>query len=95
VRWVIFASNPELEAEARASASEILAAAGQVQIEVHAFRESFFPFIGASIKEEFERLKSAIQPDLVLTHRVRDLHQDHRIVGEGYVEGFYVRKLVI
>ncbi len=53
VRWVIFASNPEREAEAKASASEILAGA-----------------------------KSTIKPDLVLTHRVRDLHQDHRIVGE-------------
>src|SRR5229473_3057390 len=82
VRWVIFASNPEREAEAKASASETLAGAGQTQIEIHAFRESFFPFVGSSIKEQFEELKSTIKPDLVLTHRVRDLHQDHRIVGE-------------
>jgi LmbE family N-acetylglucosaminyl deacetylase len=82
VRWVVFASDPQREAEARASASDILAGAGQSQVEIHAFRESFFPFIGTSIKEQFERLKSTIQPDLVFTHRVQDLHQDHRIVGE-------------
>ncbi len=82
VRWVVFASNAEREAEAKASAAEILAGAGRAQIEIHAFRETFFPFIGGPIKEQFERLKSSVQPDLVLTHRVRDLHQDHRLVGE-------------
>ncbi len=64
VRWVIFASNPEREAEAKASASEILAGAGQTQIEIHAFRESFFPFVGSSIKEQFEELKSKYEGDL-------------------------------
>ncbi len=82
VHWMVFASTAEREAEAKASAAEILAGAGRAQVEIHAFRESFFPFIGGPIKEQFERLKSTIQPELVLTHRVHDLHQDHRLVGE-------------
>jgi LmbE family N-acetylglucosaminyl deacetylase len=82
VHWMVFASDPEREAEARASAKDILAAAGETRIEIYTFRESFFPFVGASIKEQFERTKSAVQPDLVLTHRARDLHQDHRLIGE-------------
>ncbi len=82
VHWMVFSSTAEREAEAKASAAEILAGAGRAQIEIHAFRESFFPFIGGQIKEQFERLKSTIQPELVLTHRVHDLHQDHRLVGE-------------
>jgi len=81
VQWVIFASTEEREAEAKASAAEILAGS-QSQVEVHSFRESFFPFVGASIKEQFERIKAAAKPDLVLTHRVDDLHQDHRLIGE-------------
>ncbi len=80
VRWVVFASNPEREAEARASAAELLGDRGQV--EVDSFRESFFPFVGAAIKDRFEQLKASVRPDLVLTHRSRDLHQDHRTIGE-------------
>lgn len=81
VQWVIFSSTAEREAEAKASAAEILAGS-QSQVEIHSFRESFFPFVGAAIKEQFERIKSAAKPDLVLTHRVDDLHQDHRLIGE-------------
>src|SRR5262249_16766035 len=82
VHWVIFASTDERAREARGSAAEFLSEAAHSQVEICSFRESFFPFVGASIKDHFERLKGAIRPDLVLTHHVQDLHQDHRIVGE-------------
>ncbi|HYV64982.1 MAG TPA: PIG-L family deacetylase [Myxococcales bacterium] len=82
VKWVVFASTPEREAEARASAAEVLAAAGKAEVEVNRFRESYFPFLGDQIKDHFERIKAAIRPDLVLTHATIDLHQDHRTIGE-------------
>lgn len=82
VRWVVFSSNVERAGEARRSAADMLAGAGQTQIEVHEFRESFFPHQAAAIKEQFERLKAVIVPDVVLTHRPADLHQDHRTLGE-------------
>lgn len=82
VHWVVFASTPEREAEARASATELLAGCRKAVVEVHAFRESFFPYIGAAIKERFESLKEAIGPDLVLTHHLDDRHQDHRTIAE-------------
>jgi LmbE family N-acetylglucosaminyl deacetylase len=82
VRWVVFSSNAEREREARASATSFLAAASGSEIQVNSFRESFFPFVGASIKEHFETLKAGPRPDLVLTHRTSDLHQDHRTIGE-------------
>ncbi len=82
VRWVVFSSNPEREREARACADGFLAGAARREVEICSFRESFFPFVGASIKEHFERLKGDVQPDIVLTHHVRDLHQDHRVVAE-------------
>lgn len=52
------------------------------QIAVHNFRDGFFPYQGAKIKLEFERLKKVVNPDLVLTHYRRDLHQDHRLLNE-------------
>jgi LmbE family N-acetylglucosaminyl deacetylase len=38
--------------------------------------------VGASIKDHFEQIKANVDPDLVLTHRTRDLHQDHRTIAE-------------
>jgi LmbE family N-acetylglucosaminyl deacetylase len=82
VRWVVFSSNEQREAEARAAAAEILAGARSATVEIHAFRESFFPHLGTAIKERFEAIKASIRPDVVLTHRTADLHQDHRTLGE-------------
>jgi LmbE family N-acetylglucosaminyl deacetylase len=82
VHWVVFASNAEREAEARASAAEFLAGAARSQVVVRAFRESYFPFAGAEIKDFFEEIKQASRPDLVLTHHRADRHQDHRLVAE-------------
>jgi LmbE family N-acetylglucosaminyl deacetylase len=80
VRWVVFSASPEREREARASAEEMLAAAGERSVEVHRFRESYFPWVGAELKDAFETLKP-FAPDLVLTHHRADLHQDHATVA--------------
>jgi LmbE family N-acetylglucosaminyl deacetylase len=88
VHWVVFASNPEREAEARACAAEVLASAGRAHIEVNSFRESYIPYVGASIKDHFEQIKRGVQPDLVLSHHRHDLHQDHRTIAELTVNTF-------
>jgi LmbE family N-acetylglucosaminyl deacetylase len=77
----VFSADDEREAEARASAKGFLAAAGECDVRVLRFRESHFPWEGAALKASFEALK-AVSPELVFTHRTRDLHQDHRTVGE-------------
>jgi LmbE family N-acetylglucosaminyl deacetylase len=82
VTWVVFAAPGEREQEARSSAQAFLAGAVHPQVEVHAFRESYFPFVGAQIKDAFEALKARVTPDVVLTHRHDDMHQDHRTVAE-------------
>jgi LmbE family N-acetylglucosaminyl deacetylase len=80
-RWVVLAAAGERAEEARKSASWFLAGAGAAEVEVHGFRESYFPWVGAEIKDAFERLKP-FQPDLVLSHAREDAHQDHRSVAE-------------
>lgn len=68
--------------EALTSANRFLDAAGQKDVVIEDFRDGFFPYLGASIKESFEKLKARIAPDLILTHYREDLHQDHRLVSQ-------------
>jgi len=82
VHWVVFSATAEREVEARASAGDFLAAAGESRVTVKGFRESFFPYVGADIKDFFEELKKSKNPDLVLCHHRDDLHQDHRVIAE-------------
>jgi LmbE family N-acetylglucosaminyl deacetylase len=81
-RWVVFSADGVRRDEAEASASRFLEGAGAAQVEVRSFRDGFFPYEGGDIKNEFERLKKTIAPDLVFTHYGRDLHQDHRLLSE-------------
>jgi LmbE family N-acetylglucosaminyl deacetylase len=82
VDWIVFSSSPAREQEARASAARFLAGCASSRVDVKQFRNGYFPFVGAEIKDYFEALKRELQPDLVLTHYKQDLHQDHRTLGE-------------
>jgi LmbE family N-acetylglucosaminyl deacetylase len=81
-RWVVLSSNDERATEAERSAEYFLAGAGKQDIRIERFRESYFPWVGAEIKDYFEDLKADVAPDLILTHHRHDRHQDHRLVAE-------------
>ena len=80
--WVIFSSDPQRAREAQESAALFLAGAGSRQVIVKDFKNSFFPYVGEQIKNYFEELRRAVQPDLIFTHYRHDLHQDHRLIAE-------------
>jgi LmbE family N-acetylglucosaminyl deacetylase len=82
IRWTVFSSTPERELETRAASRMILSADADVTYDIQSFRNSYFPYIGSSIKEHMERVKSEFEPDLIFTHFEHDRHQDHRIVSE-------------
>ncbi len=82
VVWVVFNSGTEREREARASADLFLAQVRRKDVIVMHFRDGFFPYEGAQIKEEFEALKKQISPDLIFTHYRLDRHQDHRTISD-------------
>jgi LmbE family N-acetylglucosaminyl deacetylase len=80
--WVVFSSNQQRAKEAVKSANNFLEGAKVENIIINNFRNGFFPFIGAEIKEYFEQLKQEISPDLIFTHYRHDLHQDHRLISD-------------
>ncbi len=80
--WVVFASDPERRREAEASARAFLDGVAQRRVEIFDFRESYFPYCGADLKDRFEEIKGGPDPDVVFTHYRYDLHQDHRLVSE-------------
>ena len=82
VSWVVLSSDAEREREARASAGLFLKGVRSASVVIKNFRNGFFPFVGAEIKDFFEQLKTQTSPDLIFTHYRNDLHQDHRVISE-------------
>jgi LmbE family N-acetylglucosaminyl deacetylase len=78
VCWVVLSGRGARAEEARVSAEALLTDAPDKTILQPGFRDGFFPYDGAQIKEFFEDLKT-FEPDLILTHQRNDLHQDHRL----------------
>lgn len=82
VCWVVFSGGQARAKEAKASATFWLEAASNQKIELHNFKDGFFPDEWGGIKRVFEQLKEACAPDLIFTHFREDRHQDHRIINE-------------
>ncbi|GAB5535124.1 MAG: PIG-L family deacetylase [Rubricoccaceae bacterium] len=80
VSWVVLSGSPARAAEARASAAEFLSTA-DATVRTESFRDGFFPR-DADLKGFFRDVLQPLHPDLVLTHRLQDAHQDHRTVAE-------------
>lgn len=81
-RWIIFSGDKIRAAETLKSASVFLAEAKSKQIDVYNFKESYFPFIGAQIKDSFEKLRKDFNPDIIFTHYTKDAHQDHKLISK-------------
>jgi LmbE family N-acetylglucosaminyl deacetylase len=82
VDWVVLAAPGERGAEARASAAAFLNGVANLRVEVHEFRDGFLPYVGAEVKDVFEKLKDRVDPQAVFTHAGYDFHQDHRLACE-------------
>lgn len=79
---VVFSGQAGRTEETRAAIARLVAPGASYRLEVHEFRDGFFPVEWASLKERFEELKGRVRPDLVFTHAEQDRHQDHRALCE-------------
>ena len=82
VTWVVFSGAGVREREAQAGAAAFLERAAGRRVVVGQFRDGYFPWEGAQIKEFVEKLKAEVDPDLIFTHYREDRHQDHRTVSD-------------
>jgi LmbE family N-acetylglucosaminyl deacetylase len=82
VEWVIFSADGKRASEAKRSARSFLSHARKSQVTIQRFRDGYFPYQGAAIKNVFEQLKTRVTPDLVFTHYRHDRHQDHRLISD-------------
>ncbi len=79
--WVVFSASAQRAAEA-ARGAELFTQGRECKFQVLNFRDGFFPFQGADVKQYFETLKPQVNPDLIFTHWRGDAHQDHRLLSE-------------
>jgi LmbE family N-acetylglucosaminyl deacetylase len=83
VTWVVLSATGARAREARRSAARMLAGARKATIELHDLQDGHFPAQYTRAKAVFEALKASVAtPDVILSHRLEDRHQDHRVVAE-------------
>ena len=81
VRWLVFTGDEGRGEEARRSAAALVPG-DRLELSVLGFRDGYLPWQGAEVKSAFADVASSLAPDLVLTHRLEDAHQDHRLIAE-------------
>ena len=81
-RWVVWSASGTRASEATRGAQRFLGPNADDAIQLHEFRDGYFPAQFSLIKDAFESLARDFKPDLVFTHARDDRHQDHRVISD-------------
>ena len=79
--WVVASATGARADEARASATSMVDGRSELRITIGTQRERFF-HLDPATKEFVDDLGRRLAPDVVLTPRLEDRHQDHRTLAE-------------
>src|SRR5215813_1295457 len=82
VHWCVLSARGQRNEEARASALDFLEGAGNPNVVIADFDDSFFPAQGREIKEWVAALSTRIRGDVVFTQRRDEADQDQREVNQ-------------
>lgn len=80
--WIVFSGDEKRRKEAQKSADTFLIKNKLKKLDIQIFRESYFPYTGAFIKDYFEELRNSLSPDIIFTHYRSDAHQDHHLISD-------------
>lgn len=81
VTLAVVTGDAERQAEARASAEVLLAGAASRELHLPGFEDGYLPAQAHDLKRWAQTTLGGLQPDVVLTHRLDDAHQDHRALA--------------
>jgi LmbE family N-acetylglucosaminyl deacetylase len=79
--WLVMTGTTERAAEARDAAARFADPARPV-VRVEGLPDGHLPAHWGEAKDRLEAFAREVDPDIVLTHRLDDAHQDHRVVAE-------------
>lgn len=82
VTWAVLCAAGVRETEADASARALLSGARTLALVLADFDDAYLPADYRRVKAFFSELQSRVDPHVILTHRLEDRHQDHRLVSE-------------
>ncbi|MCE9544621.1 MAG: PIG-L family deacetylase [Planctomycetia bacterium] len=82
VWWGVLSSEGVRADEARRGAELFLTGAAAKHVVIRDFRDRYFPLQYEQVKDFIHSLAREVQPDVVFTHRLEDVHQDHRLIAE-------------
>lgn len=82
ITWAVLSAQGVRADEARASAEALLQGAARLDIVLGDFQDAHLPADFARLKAFLADLQRKADADVVLTHRMEDRHQDHRLIAE-------------
>lgn len=80
--WAVLCGRGERGEEARRSAEALCAGAASCEIVLGELEDAYLPSDFRQTKAFVTSLRREPAPDVVLTHRLEDRHQDHRALAE-------------
>jgi LmbE family N-acetylglucosaminyl deacetylase len=82
VTWVVASATPARAQEVRSSAEALARSAARLDLVLGDFRDAHLPAEFLRVKSFIGALQNRVRPDVILTHRLEDRHQDHRLLAE-------------